>query len=245
MKITDCFWEQTNIGKRTVEITIEKGDVFSANVINDLIGKYEYAVIKVPMKMEDFNFGLSAMGFTIIENQIHVSKKYKDFDFNAPYISVFYSDIEFEEVTTSEQLEEIICQMTPDMFSTDRIVLDAQFGTSIGMRRYQNWMKTEHETNRSRLCKILYRGEHIGFFMFRIKQGAVDGLLGGIYKKYQDCGMGILTPTSPFLYAKKRNIQFKKMITSISSNNMPVIQLYNFLNFKIDNMTYVFVKHIK
>lgn len=245
MKVTDCFWEQTNIGKHTVEITIEKGDDFSTNAIKDLIGEYEYAVIKVPMKMVDFNFGLSAMGFTIIETQIHVSKKYKDFDFNAPYISVFYPDIEFEEVTTSEQLEEIICQMTSDMFSTDRIVLDAQFGTLIGMKRYQNWMKTEHEANKSRLCKILYRGKHIGFFMFRIKQNEVDVMLGGIYKKYQGYGIGILTPASLFLYAKKSNIPFKKMVTAISSNNMPVIQLYNFLNFKIDNMTYVFVKHIK
>ena len=64
MKITNCFWEQVNIGKRTVEITVEATDSFSLDMLNNACNGYDYLVVKVPMNKPSFNFGLSNMGFT-------------------------------------------------------------------------------------------------------------------------------------------------------------------------------------
>ena len=55
-----------------------------------------------------------------------------------------------------------------------------------------------------------------------------------------DC---IITPSSPFLYRDFSEEPFEVVSTSISSNNVRVVKLYNKLNFELDNQNYVFVKH--
>jgi hypothetical protein len=76
---------------------------------------------------------------------------------------------------------------------------------------------------------------------------AEDGLvvlLNGLYKPYQRKGLGLLTPASPLMYIQRNNLHYEEVSTNISSNNVPVVKLYNRLGFTLDYQTYVFIKHI-
>ena len=241
MKITNCFWEQVNIGKRTVEITVEATDSFSLDMLNNACNGYDYLVVKVPMNKPSFNFGLSNMGFTCIENQMTVIKAYKDFDFYK--LSSRYNSTSYEVVNSEDSLNSVLYSITPGMFSTDRISLDSQFGLEISCRRYKNWLTTEYRNGKSRLIKVMYDGQHVGFMLTRIESQKIHLLLNGLYKSFQGRKLGLLTPSSPLMYAHKENMDIIEEITSISSNNIPVVKLYDRLGFHLHEQHYVFVKH--
>ena len=243
MKIVDCKWEIKNINKKTVEITIDRDDVFDNDLLTQYTCNYEYAVVKVPMNMPSYNIGLAKMGFICIETQMNVGINIVDFDFTK--VSNLYNDTIYEIVNNQEDFELVKQNLRPGMFSTDRICVDSEFGMEIGCQRYINWLTTEYKKKNSQLIKVLYKNEHIGFMLVRIEDGIIDLLLNGLYKPYQGKGLGILTPASPMMYVKKYALPITREVTSISSNNIPVVKLYNRLHFQILNQTYVFVKHLR
>ncbi len=243
MKIVDCKWELENINKKTVEITFEPDDVFDKYILSQLVSDYEYAVVKVHMNMPSFNIGLSKMGYTCIETQMNVGISMFDFDFSK--VAHLYDDTRYEVVDNDNDFREVVSNIEPGMFSTDRISIDPQFGKETGCIRYINWLTTEYENKRSQLIKVIYQNKHVGFMLIRHDANTIDLLLNGLYKPYQGKGLGILTPASPMMYIRKKSLPYNYELTSISSNNIPVIKLYNRLNFKLIQQTYVFVKHLK
>ena len=243
MEFVDCIWELDNLGKRTCEISYNDKDVFNIDDLFNKIKSYEYVVVKVPMNMPYINARLSELGFILIETQLSISKKYKDFNFDDRLIKCLYPRVSEKIVSSEEDLCFILDRISSNMFSTDRIYLDPNFGQDCSMRRYKNWLRTEFHNNTSIIKSIVYDGNEIGFGMHREKDGITYGLLGGIYENSQSEGFGMLTACFGFLTSKKFGKPFKKTLTAISSNNVPMVQIYNYLNFKIDNMKYVFVKH--
>lgn len=242
MKVVDCIWELKNLDKKTVEISVGKEDIFSRDIIEQSISNYEYAVVKVPMDMPSFNIGLSNMGFVCIETQVNVGINLHDFDFSK--VEHLYSDTSYELINNDDDFTSVVSNLLPGMFSTDRISLDPQFGEAIACRRYINWLTFEYESKRSQLIKVIYKNEHIGFMLIKTDGDTIDLILNGLYKQYQGKGLGILTPASPMMYVKKNSLNITKEVTSISSNNIPVVKLYNRLDFQLLQQTYVFVKHI-
>lgn len=242
MKVVNCTWEQENIGKKTVEITVEENDIFNIDAILQSVNGYEYAVVKVPMSMPEFNFGLTELGFACIETQLTVGKKTSDFDYSKT--SHLYDDTSYQIVENDNEFNYVVSNIKSGMFSTDRISIDPHFGFDIGCKRYINWLTTEYKSKKSSLIRVVYKGHDVGFMLVRIEGDTIDLLLNGLYKPYQGKGLGLLTPASPMLYVKKNNLPITQEVTSISSNNIPVVKLYNRLNFNILRQTYVFVKHI-
>ncbi len=243
MEVVDCTWELTNLDKRVCEITVCIGDIFNKDSLLSNIVGYDYVVVKVPMNHIGFNFGLSSMGFAVVEAQINISKKYKDFDFNDRLVRRLSPFVNEEDISSDNDLDEILSKITPDMFSTDRIYLDPHFELGLSSRRYKNWIKTEYEKKTSTIKKILYEDKLVGFVMERLNDGVLNGMLGGIFEEEQTEGLGLLTACASFVTAQNNNLPFKLGRTTISSNNLPMLQIYNYLKFKIDSMSYVFVKH--
>ncbi|MCH5308787.1 MAG: hypothetical protein J1E58_02920 [Prevotella sp.] len=241
MKVIDCFWEQKNIGKKTIEISIEEADRYDSAQISQVAQHYEYIVVKVPMNKPEFNIGLGDIGFVCIESQLNVGIKMIDFNFSK--VSHLYDDTSYEIVDSQESLQSVITNIQPGMFSTDRIAIDSQFGEDIGCQRYINWIMTEYNSKKSELIKVIYKNEHVGFMLIRREGEIIHLLLNGLYKPYQRKGLGMLTPASPMMYAKKASLLITQEETSISSNNIPVVKLYNRLGFQILHQTYVFIKH--
>ena len=242
MKVIDCTWELKNLNKKTVEISVGKEDIFSRDIIEQSISNYEYAVVKVPMNMPTFNIGLSDMGFVCLETQMNVGISLHDFDFSK--VAHLYSDTSYKPIYNDGDFMQAVSNLRPGMFSTDRISLDPKFGEDIACQRYINWLTSEYESKRSQLVKVIYKNDHIGFMLIKTDGDTIDLILNGLYKQYQGKGLGILTPASPMMYIKKNSLNIAHEVTSISSNNIPVVKLYNRLNFQLLQQTYVFVKHI-
>lgn len=241
MNIIDCKWELKNINKKTVEITIDRGDDFDSDMLSQHTHNFEYAVVKVPMNMPSFNIGLAEMGYICIETQMNVGISMADFDFSK--VAHLYNDTRYEIVENHQDYLSVISNIEPGMFSTDRVCIDTHFNGEIGCRRYINWLTTEYESKKSQLVKVIYLDKHVGFMLIKLGNNTIDLLLNGLYKPYQGKGLGILTPASPMMFIKKNSLPIENEITSISSNNIPVVKLYNRLDFKLIQQTYVFVKH--
>ena len=246
MKVIDCYWEFDNFGEKVAEVVVENHDVFDRTEFQNINSNYQYVVVKVPMNMLSFNFGLTEMGYTMIETQINISKRYKDFNFEDRLVKNVFPHVSTTRISTREELEDIISKITPDMFSTDRIYLDPYFSHEVSSKRYINWMRTDFDKGKAIIVKTFYDDINVGFSFTHIDDdGTKHGLLGGIYEEYQDMGLGIMTAGLAFIMAKKNHSEFKVLRTAISSNNPHVWQFYNYLGFKIDKMSYVFVKHNK
>ena len=241
MIVTDCYWEKDNLGDSTVEILLDRNDSIYDNMFNDIINKYEYVVVKVPMNIIEFNKLLGQKGFFLVEVQINVSSRVKDFKWER--VDLNLDDIDFEVLSSLDSLIDIQNQITVDMFSTDRISLDRLYGPQIGMKRYVNWINSEYQAKKSQIAIVNYKHENVGFMMFRIEGGVFRLLLNGLYKKWQGRHLGIITPASPLLYLRNKTDEVEIVKTSISSNNIPVVKLYNRLGYIWENQTYVFVKH--
>jgi len=243
MKVVDCVWEIKNLGERVCEISIDQEDSFDDGQIVGSTKGFDYQVIKVPMNMPEFNIGLGNLGFTLIETQINISKKYEDFDFDDRLVKYMIKHIDEKVITTENELDDILNQITPNMFSTDRIYLDPHFSKDASMRRYINWIRTEFVNKTAIITKSFFDEREVGFGMHRDNNGNRIGLLGGIYECGQAEGLGLMTGCIGFLAGKKYSKPFKLINTAISSNNVPMVQIYNYLQFKIDSMRYVFIKH--
>lgn len=245
MQIQDCPWEIENIGRKTVQLNYTLRDKYSSNELQRAIDNYQYIVAKVPSGNINCLLGLQEDGFKLIETQISLSMKMKDFNFNDKFVVMLSKHLSFEIIKDKVGLKKVLNHMTPNMFTTDRIHLDPEFGPNVGLHRYRNWMCTEFN-QRSLLNEYSVDGIPIGFGLSRIKAGINYGLLGGVYEEYQKEGYGILTAANNCLFPKIMGLNdVKRCKTVISSNNMPVIDFYSYLHFKVNNLEYVLIKHQK
>ena len=243
MFITDCEWELDNIGKKTCEVIIDDKETVNLELLQELDSKFEYQVIKVAPNNVCANIFLEEHGFHLIETQIDIELKSKDFNYSDALIKYLEPDLSFKDVTTEDDFEAILDKMTPDMFISDRIALDPLFGLDYSYRRYSNWMRTSFERKSASFFQMIYKNEHIGFSMYRIKDGVWHGDLGGIYPS-SDHGLGLLTACGAFMYMKQRSMKNMKLVSCISSNNTPVISAFNHCHYNFKRFKYVFVKHI-
>lgn len=242
MQIKDCPWELNNLNSRTVEVEINKNDKFDAQVFEKL-DDYDYQVIKVPVNKIDFNFGLHRIGYSFIEGQLLISKKFSEFDQNNELIQILSGSANFELVDSDVVFSDIFNRITPEMFITDRISVDPHFGKVIGCKRYKNWMLSERERGTAEFLRISFLGKTVGFVMYRYDGKTVDNLLGGIFPGEKNQGLGILMVAAPFLCFHEFHKDFSIFRTRISTNNESVRKIYEQLGFKLKNEHYVYVKH--
>jgi len=243
MKVIDCIWEIPNLGCRVAEVSLENEIICKQEVL-EIERKFDYVVIKTEVGNLQQYKELNDMGYSLAEAQMSFCKPEKEFILKDKILNRLFLDIEISLVTQKEELLFILNNMSPDMFSTDRIFLDPFFGADFSLRRYRNWIKNEYNNNSSKLLEIKYRGESIGFDLIKKEDGVLHGLLGGIYKQYQDNGLGFAIILAIYAYIES-NKDIKIFKTKISSNNIEILKLYNYLNFRILNIQYVFYKHTK
>ena len=55
-------------------------------------------------------------------------------------------------------------------------------------------------------------------------------------------GLGFLTAVAPLFFANEK-YGVTKFVPDISTNNLPVLGLYDYFKFNVEELTYVFVKH--
>ncbi len=236
MKIVDCFWEQANLDCRVAEVAINANETISPDTFQELENAYDYIVLKIPVGDFTSYEQVTKAQYTFIEAQLSIRKKMDNWNLS-PMDKKLLSFFSAVEVTDKIEMEGILAKISEKMFTTDRIYLDPTFGPEYSARRYRNWTRTAFEQG-AILLKYLYKNQEIGYGLCKYENNVIHGLLGGAYEGE---GMGFIVPTG-VLFIKNR--QFDWFKTKISSNNIPVLRLYNHFNFEITNVEYVFVKHI-
>ena len=242
MKFVNCTWELDNIGRKTIEVTFGLNDSIDKDLFLNEISDFQYIVVKVRCGNFKVLQELQLMGFKIIETQLCYSKKYSDFNFDDPFLRQFKDKLKFGVINNEEGLNKVLSSLTENMFTTDRVYLDSRLGPKMGLQRYRNWIQSEFHRG-TLLFETYYENQAIAFALEKMDNKICHGLLGGIYERFQDQGLGILTPSMPFLFCKSQGVEMKTMKTACSSNNYPVVQFYNYLHFKLDSLHYVLIKH--
>ena len=244
MNIVNCIWEKINLGEDACEVSVDVNESFNEQAFAELDNKYTYQVVKVPAGNVAFSLDIQKYGFQLIETQLNWMTRMKDFNYNHSLLERFNTILSFEDITTEKELECLIDSIDDNMFSTDRVACDPYYGFSIGRKRYVNWIKSAFANHTSTIAYICIEGIKVGFIMFRNNKNRVNGELGGIFKKYQDLGFGILTSSSIPLYVLSHKMSIKMYETATSSNNPSNTKIYSTLGFQIKSMHYVFVKHL-
>lgn len=131
--------------------------------------------------------------------------------------------------------------ITPEMFTTDRIYLDPLLPYGTSCKRYKNWMMDLVEKSGVRLFIVKDNDDVIAYSLevWDMDKKVVNGLLGGVFEKYQKEGYGLLSWDNGLRYYKKNKVSID---TDISSNNQAVFDVYMFFDYKITKQTYVLRK---
>lgn len=243
MKLVDAFWEKKNLNKTTLEIIFEHGDDISdiCKIIDN--EEYDYIVAKVPIIEPNLLEGLHNIGFIFCETQLSLFNNLKkSLSIDSTFVKMG-EKLKINQVQCEEELYEVLNNVDNEMFSTDRIALDHIFGKEVSNSRYKNWINDEFHNNKTiEILNIIKDNKTVGFFMTELKDDeTVQVLLGGIYSKYQGMGLGYSIISKPI----ERYTSTGRTIirTKVSSNNLEVIKLYISMNYQIENVEYIFIRH--
>lgn len=241
MKIIDCPWELANLDCRVAEISVSTDEIIDKTLIADLETKKDYLVLKVQACKMINNIIAFEMGFVLAETQLALIKAKRDWNFDAdPLTKRLMEQSSVERIVSEQDFEELMDSITEDMYSTDRIYLDPKFGPKYSMRRYKNWTRTEWEHG-ALLYKHFFRGKYVGYSLCKQQGSELICLLAGCFEQYQKTGIGLWIPLVPELLP---DVEYTKYTTHVSTNNIPVWQMYNHQKYVVGGFDYVFVKHI-
>lgn len=242
MKIVDAVWEKRNLGVETVDFTIEENDEIQN--VKELLLKYDapYQVMHVPSGKTDVLLCAGELGFSVIEVNIKLGHQMKDVSiprlFQRYEKGISYHDAEREEI---EKILEIVEQ--GEMFLTDKIAKDPCFGKDKSGYRYRCWCEQVLENNAS-VVVCQYKNENIGFEIYTVnaETNKATNIVGGVFPKYTGGGLGFAPLWVELLHQKEAGI--KSVVTSVSSNNIPVLKLHESLGYQVQDMTYILIKHL-
>lgn len=246
MKVVDAVWEKRNLGVNTLEITLEKMDEENAepflkeeieNVIEEK--KAEYVVIKFDTNLHKFLSFMTLLNFSISEIQFFSSGLLKD-AVNISNVKKF-NNASFicKKDNSREMFDLIMSSVKNGVFDTDRIALDRKFGIDISNNRYANWMNDLFSDEKKDLRTVFFGDEFVGFLLGKSREKTFNALLGGVLPEYKGL-YGFYTYATCF---KSLAEDYKRLEVAYSSNNLPIVRLYQSFQFPIVKMQYVFVKH--
>jgi hypothetical protein len=196
-------------------------------------------------KKPEFLFELPRLGYIFIETQISLSLRPGDSRPIPGYEKVLTADdrLEIIQLASEEDLErELGFLRDGSLFDTDRIALDPMFGPEVAGKRYFNWVMDIF-----RKCRGVYvvniNGQNSSFFT--LEQGKNDvfyGAIGGSFKYGQENAYTSVTIEKPNEMAF--SLGGKRLLSAVSSNNLPVLRLHLQRGCKIIGLEYVYVKHV-
>lgn len=245
MQLTDAFWDTRSLKKKTLEISIEKGhdleDVLRALVQAESDG-YEYIVAKTATGDMRLNRLLEEKGFTFAECSLEVLINLRNFEMPR-LASRFAEDITYK-LADQDSRQRIYDEIRSGIFDTDRIALDPAFPEGVAAERYVNWIEDELQRGAS-LYHVFFRNDEVGFFVFKERIPGVEAnpILAGLYEPYKQSGLGMNVVVGVGATEALRR-GCKRVRSHVSSNNMPVLNLYEAMGYHVSDIQNVFVKHV-
>lgn len=237
MKKVKAIWEKKNLNLNVLEIEFDKEDKMSESLITE-IEQYDYIVAKVPIKQINLMQEIENSKFYFIETQFDLIKKLTLENMIPKRLIKISKSIESKKIANENHLDFILENVSDNMFDTDRIALDPKFGPDIANKRYKNWIISLFNSDDSEVFSIINNNNSIGFYIINVKSNSMRILLGGLYSKYKMFGLGYSLVVAPINLANSKNIKIIK--GRISSNNLPVLKIYQEYGYFINDIRYIF-----
>lgn len=242
MKIIDAYWDTRSLQKRTAEVVVEKGDRLKevSSALEGLHG-YEYIVVKTEVGQQDLSSLLAQRGFTFAECSLEVLLNLRMYEM--PELARRHAgDIRYRRATDDSK-GIIYKQIGKDIFDTDRVALDRCFPKGISAIRYRNWIEDELSRG-SDLYHVFFRDEEVGFFVMKETIPGVEAnpFLASLYDGFKSSGLGMNVVVGVEIEEAKRR-GMRRLRTHVSSNNVAVLNLYEFMGYHVSHVQNVFTKH--
>jgi len=239
MKTINAFWEKRNLNANCVEVVLDKEDTINTVLsgIKDIVA--DYIVVKTPTCELKLYEALSKNGFAFAETLFHLKYSTQNDHLETPQLG-YPSGIKLQRCSDKDA-QKVFSEIDKGIFSTDRIYLDPYFKNQAAYNRYKNWLSDEIEKG-ALLFLAERNGEAIGFSAFKHEADLYNQFLVGIFLNYQNQGLGVkLIQTSALEVFK---LGASRVITTVSSNNVPSLKAHQRAGYSIERMEYVFVKHV-
>jgi hypothetical protein len=239
MIVVDAYWEIRNLGKKTVEIEVEKDDKLD-DLLNFFSNNlYEYCVVKLSPSRKDMIFPIQSLGFRFAEILSYAKITTKGLPSLSKIENRILNDLTYAPMTNSE-IDELFFRLSENLFETDRIAIDPLFGIKKSNYRYMGLI-TDEINKGAILYSVKFKFNNIGFFLFREKGDISCSNLAGIYREFQNKGFGIFLNFFEILESSKRGL--KELNTAFSSNNLGAQGIHQRLGFEIIKSVSIFTKH--
>ena len=239
MIIVDAVWEERNLGVTTTEITIELKD--DPDTVAGRLSKINsgYSVVKIPSNMGDILKAVQNCGYEFIEDMIHVEHDLHEVQMNG-VLKRLYEKTSYHKMTDQDH-EQLLTEIGNGMFDNDRISNDSYFPKGISAKRYINW--TNDLKNKGALFYVItYGNDSTGFVILERKDDTTYySVLGGGYEKFRRSGMGIIQKEPEIT----RKLGGKRLITSVSSNNVNQLKALIGNGYKPYAIDHVLIKHTR
>lgn len=222
MQITNTYWEERNTGLKSCEVVFEKGDKFQDYLKSDIEIKYEFSVVKIPSGNLEIVHQLEGIGYRYLENQMKLSFEVEQVSNIDLKWKKLLNGFTCKTISTEEEMDSILNEISNNMFEADRFTLDPLWSKGISSKRYMNWTRDLFQTPSVKFYTIEKEGKEIGFFADKKESESVNSCpIAGIYNNYKSAGyIFVLTW---FWLLKSKEMGYKKVTTSVSSNNRAIL----------------------
>ncbi len=240
MRFVDTYWEKENLGVDSGKFIIDSDeDVMQIEKILKNCNK-EYLEADVASGCIKSIAVLENNGFHFMETAIALKASVADIDIPKA-MKRFIGKVSYDESTVEELRIIGDAINTGTMFLTDKISLNAAFGSKKAGNRYCNWFYSLLQKG-AKCFSIHYMGKLVGFELSILKDDTVEFILGGgLPGGYT--GAGMMTVTASYDYWMNHNI--KSIETNVSSNNLPVLKLHELFGLRINELRYILAKNIE
>lgn len=240
MRIKNTPWEKRNLNVVGCEFYVDRNERWESIRKEIVFDPAEYKVIHIETGNVDSLLGAQKDGFVFVEMNMQLSgdlfnltipKTFKRF---IPHISYLFADkLEINSILSIIEAGE--------MFITDKISMDPYFGPKVAGKRYSLWSRDVIK-NGAKMMLAKYKDSIVGFdILAEHNSDVIEAFLGGVLPSYMNKSFGFMPLYLAIEAAKK--LGYKKMITGISSNNLPILKLHEIFGFKIISTSYILIKH--
>ncbi|MDR0434632.1 MAG: hypothetical protein LBH21_06160 [Gracilibacteraceae bacterium] len=239
MKITDATWEKRNLGVTAMEVNLD-GSETPADLEQIRALACEYTVARCPAGAIELMFKLEDMGYRYIETMFDARRDLKNLESALPSMAKRIAAGIVCEPMNEADLAELNRQLRLNIFYTDRVYVDPGFTPAQAARRYIGWIE-DSLANGYEAFKCVWKGKAAGFFVSRAEKGESHVLFVGVYKEYENAGLGTGVIAASLRQAAAAGAKYAR--GGVSTNNMPSVNAHLALGYRIMATFYVYVKH--
>lgn len=244
MKIKDAAWECENLGLNVLEIEFESGEQRFDSAALRRIEQADYVLVRVPVGQTELIHGLEDDGFRFLATQCSMTIDLQK-QVNPPAVAkTICRQIDCREVTSTDELDQIVSRIDTNMFDTDRISMDPALSNHHALKRHHHIIRSLFADRRN-VCQGLYlRDELIGFFQLQYRSDQhYFASLAGVFSSYKGSGLGVAAIWLPVQWAKQNHLQ--RLSTSNSINNPDSVRMHLAVGYSVERFHYVLRRMIE